>query len=34
MRLAPGIILFSALGITAVCSAEEVDLSYQQIFKL
>jgi len=27
MRLAPGIILFSALGITAVCSAEEVDLS-------
>ena len=27
MRLAPGIILFSALGITAVCSAEAVDLS-------
>ena len=27
MRLASGIILFSALGITAVCSAEEVDLS-------
>jgi len=27
MRLAPGIILFSALSITAVCSAEEVDLS-------
>ena len=27
MRLAPGIILFSALAITAVCSAEEVDLS-------
>jgi len=27
MRLAPAIILFSALSITAVCSAEEVDLS-------
>ena len=27
MRLAPGIILFSTLVMTAVCSAEEIDLS-------